>query len=79
MPAWPITVPQNLYDAISNKLGEPFADSYLWGAKLRNGRLLPRTQTAWSVLSSNFTAKGVLADMKIALEKPAPFGSPGDL
>ena len=29
-----LTVPQALYDAVSDACGQPFADSYLYGAEL---------------------------------------------
>lgn len=73
MPKLQVTVPHELYDAMKTACGEPYADSYLSGATLEGGRLLPRTRTAWGRLKDNFGAMGVLRKQKINLVKPPIF------
>jgi hypothetical protein len=53
--------------------GIPFADSYLSGATLRSGKLLPRTVTAWMVLKDHSGAQAVLKSRGVTLVKPPPF------
>ncbi|WP_332657344.1 hypothetical protein [Brevundimonas sp.] len=69
----PITVDLAFYEAIARATSEPFADSYLHGATLEDGKLLPRTQTAWSRLDSSWAAKGAMRRMGVVLLKPPPF------
>lgn len=78
MPKLPVTVPPELYDAVKAVCTEPFADSYLSGAVVVEGRLLPRTQMAWERLSQNPAAKGVLRRQKITLVPPPPFDPSND-
>lgn len=77
MPKWQITVPQSLYDAIADPLGEPYADSYLWGAVVRGSNLIPHTVTAWERLTQNFNAREAIKAQKLTIIKPAPWGSKG--
>ena len=77
MPAFEVTVPQPLYDAMAEELGEPFCDSYLYGAQLDGTKLTPRTVTAFMKLRDTWAVKKVLAEVGITLVRPEPFGSPG--
>lgn len=77
MPAFRVTVPMGLYDAMVAETSPSFADSYLFGASLVNNVLAPRTVTAWEKLRDNWGAQVVLKAQNIALKKPEPFGAPG--
>jgi len=77
MPAWPPTVPQDLYDSVAELMGEPYADSYLWGATLAQDMLTPRTVTAWERLGQVRIVMSLLDKRRIKLVKPVPFGMPG--
>ena len=77
MPAFPITVPQSLYDAVAEVCGEPYADSYLWGAEVRGMKLIPWTVTGWMRLRERWAARGAIETLGYELIKPAPWGSPG--
>lgn len=77
MPTWPITVPQELYDAVAETVDEPYADSYLWGALLHDGKLTPRTVTAWERLKLNRAVMDAMRRLGVEMLKPKPFGSPG--
>ncbi len=67
------TVPDSLHAGISDACGEDFADSYLWGARLSNGRLMPHTLTAFHRLSQSHNAMKALASLNIGLDRPEPF------
>lgn len=56
----PVTVPQDLRDALAEACGELFAVSYLCGASVRNGWLRPRTRIACERLLENPKACYVL-------------------
>jgi hypothetical protein len=75
MPKWQPTVPRALYELVADLRGEPFADSYLWGATVMDKRITPRTVTAWLALNTN--ASGLLSKAGYALMRPVPFGDPG--
>lgn len=77
MPAWPITVPQELYDAVVAEADEPYADSYLWGAVLNGTNLIPRTVIAWERLRDRRAVREAIQRLKINLVKPEPWGKPG--
>lgn len=76
MPAFPLTVPPQLHTAISNVAGEPFADSYLWGAELSGKTLRLRTLQAWHAVQAQHAVRDVLRAMRIESPKPTPW--PGD-
>lgn len=77
MPAFPISVPHELYDATADVLGEEWADSYLYGAICEGGNLLPRTQMAWSRMLENTEFMKILVKQQWALIKPPRFnGTP---
>lgn len=73
MPKMVVTVPRDLYDAVHAATYEAFADSYLSGAIVEDGRLIPRTQVAWSRISENPRAMQALREAKITLIKPKPY------
>lgn len=78
-PAFPINhaeVPEDFYLAVVEACGGPFADSYLWGGRLINGRFLPRTLTGWEKLTDSGAFQRVLADRKTTLVKPPPYAGP---
>lgn len=72
-PAFPVSVPIDLYRDVEKIAGGEFADSYLYGAILHNDRLLPRTVTAWERLRDH---PEIIAQLKrdgIELVKPEPY------
>lgn len=71
-PQLPLTVPRSLWDAMAVALGEPFADSYLSGARLYGDRLAPRGETAWQRLDRNRVVRKLLGELGITLDKPLP-------
>lgn len=73
MPNLALTVPYDLWEKIAGATSPEFADSYLSGAELHAGRLLPRTQTAWERLAQSWPAKEVFRQEKITVIKPPPF------
>lgn len=73
MPAFPVSVPMEFYKEVAALLGEPFADSYLFGASLREGALKPRTLTAYERLNTNFDFRKLIAERGIRLVKCPPF------
>ncbi|HSM76523.1 MAG TPA: hypothetical protein VLT57_02810 [Bryobacteraceae bacterium] len=70
-------VPMDLLEEIAGVCGDAFAVSYLSGATVRRGILLPWTETAWQRLNANRAAMNVLKVAGIKLEHPAPYGSSG--
>lgn len=76
MPAFPLTVPDEVYTAVANVAGEPFADSYLWGARIHGGKLHLRTRCGWDALMGNHSIREVLK--KLGLDVPRPTFFPGD-
>lgn len=77
MPTFRVSVPESLYGALSLRMGEPFAASYLFGAQMSGMRLTPRTLTAYYALSRSHDCRALLKDLNVTLERPIPFGSPG--
>lgn len=75
-PAFPLTVPRDFYNAVADVAGAPFADSYLWGADLYDGKLLPRTQIGWERISERTEVMDVLAKLKVTLVKPPLYRGP---
>lgn len=78
MPDLPITVPPEIHSAVSEACGSTFAASYLCGAVVRDGLLLPKTLTAWERLTANRHALGALRKAKVQLVKPQPFDPADD-
>lgn len=72
-PAFPITVPQRIYDAVSKECGQPFADSYLWNARMSGDVMTPHTVTAFLILKRSFGARKALGLEKVGLAEPKPF------
>lgn len=70
---FPITIDPAVYDEIADACGEDFARSYLTGAVLRDGKLLPRTQTGWEKMKAREDFVAVMAALKITLLKPPLF------
>lgn len=75
MPNLPVTVDRDFYDLMQAECGEPFADSYLSGAELHNGILLPRTHKAWERLSESWAARKVLREARVVMRKPPYFNA----
>lgn len=73
MPGFPVSVPMEFYLEVAALNGEAWADSYLFGATLHGGKLIPRTQTAWTRLRDDFSAQKLFRDRGISLIKPPPF------
>lgn len=73
MPNLPLTVPYDLWEKVAAVASPEYADSYLSGAELHEGRLLPRTQTAWERLKDNWPVKELFRREKITLIKPPLF------
>lgn len=75
MPNLPVTVDRDFYDLMAGACGEPFADSYLSGAELHRGILLPRTHKAWERLSESWAARNVLRQAKVVMKEPPYFNA----
>ena len=75
MPNLPVTVDRDFYNAIAMATRESFADSYLSGADLYQGKLLPVTHIAWERLLENQAAMAVMARMGVKLVEP-PYYDP---
>lgn len=75
MPNLPVTVDREFYDEMQAECGEPFADSYLSGAELHRGILLPRTHKAWERLSESWAAKGVMRKAQVVMREPPYFNA----
>lgn len=73
MPNLPVTVDYDFYNAMAKETGAEFADSYLSGAELHRGILLPRTYKAWERLTESWAAKKVLREQKVVLKEPPYF------
>lgn len=73
------TVPKHIYQAVAQAAGEPFADSYLWGARLGGDKLMTRTVIAHERLSGRADAMRALTDLGVSLICPTPWpGATGD-
>ncbi len=71
-----LTVPQSLYDSVCDACGQPFADSYLYGADLRGRSLWPRTQIGWERMRERRDFMDLMRKLGLILEKPEAY--PGD-
>lgn len=71
-----LTVPQELYDDVCDACGQPFADSYLFGAELHGRVLWPRTQIGWERMRDRRDFTDLMKRLGLILEKPEPY--PGD-
>lgn len=71
-----LTVPQALYDAVCDACGQPFADSYLYGANLQGRALWPRTRIGWERMRDRRDFTDLLKRLGLTLEKPDHY--PGD-
>lgn len=69
----PMTLPVELYDAVCERIGQEFADSYLTGATLEARKLTPRTLTAYEKMRDVVEFRKFLAEVQIELIKPLPF------
>lgn len=72
-PNLPLTVARDFWDRMADVCGGAYADSYLSGAFLRDGKLLPKTVTAWERLKDNAGAMHVVSSWPAALVKPPLF------
>ncbi len=68
----PMTLPAELYDAVSARIGQEFADSYLTGAVLDGRKLIPRTQTGYGRMRDTSAFMALLREVGIDLVKPEP-------
>lgn len=66
----PMTVPMEVYAAVAQVAGQPFADSYLCGAVMHEKVLRPRTAFARDRLAEHPGAMRVLKEDYIILGKP---------
>ena len=69
-PQLPLTVPLDLWEAMAMATSPEYADSYLSGAEVHNGRLLPRTKIGWTRLRDNGAAMHALRRNNITLIEP---------
>ncbi len=72
-PDLPLTVDYDFWQSMALETSPEFADSYLSGAEVFEGRLLPRTVTAWERLKDTWAATNLLDSRKIKLVKPPPY------
>jgi hypothetical protein len=72
-PSLALTVDRDFWEKMAVATSVEYADSYLSGAELYNGRLLPRTVTAWERLKDSWAARKVLSDAGVSLIKPPPY------
>jgi hypothetical protein len=72
-PMFSPTVPMSLWEAVAETFSKEFADSYLWGASLLNGKLTPHTTMAWSRLNDQGAFRAIMKALKYDLEKPDRF------
>lgn len=72
-PPLPVTVPTPLHEAMREACGEPFALSYLSGARCVDKRLTPRTSIAYRRLRANKHAMAVLLKLGLVLIEPEPY------
>jgi len=75
-PKFQLTVPRSLYDATCGAAEQPFAESYLTGARLDGSLLTPRTLVGFWKMRDSSAFMGLLASLNIKLIKPEPY--PGD-
>jgi hypothetical protein len=73
VPNLPLTVPYDLWEKVAAVTSPEYADSYLSGAEVHEGRLLPRTQMAWERLKESWPVREVFRQEQITLIKPPPF------
>ena len=73
MPNLPVTVDYDFHLAMAKAVTPEFADSYLSGAELYRGVLLPRTHIAWERLKDNAAAMGVIRKHGVKLKEPPYF------
>jgi hypothetical protein len=75
-PAFGIDVPEDFYWSVEAACGGAFADSYLFGGEVHNGRFVPRTLTGWEKLRENFNFMKALESAGLTLIKPRPYDGP---
>lgn len=74
-----LTVPQEFYDMVCSAAGQPFADSYLFGATLDGRILTPRTAIGYDRMHDRTDFMGLLKQLDIKLVRPTPWpGAPGE-
>lgn len=73
-PKFPLTVPRSVWNAVAEAKGEPFADSYLTGARLDGSVMTPHTTIAHDRLKE--LAGSVLDQIGLTLNRPKPYGHP---
>ncbi|WP_312128117.1 hypothetical protein [Brevundimonas sp.] len=73
MPKLPVTVDYDFYAAMAAATSAEYADSYLSGAELYRGKLLPRTHIAWERLKDSTAAMGVIRKHGVTLREPPYF------
>ncbi len=65
-----LTVPQEFYNLTCAATGQPFADSYLYGASLEGPRLIPRTRTGYRNMKDRRDFMTLLKKLGIVLVEP---------
>ena len=73
MPSLPLTVSYDLWEKVAAVTCPEYADSYLSGAEVHEGRLLPRTQTAWERLKDSYPVRELFRKEQIVMIKPPLF------
>lgn len=73
-----LSVPDEFYQSVCLVCEKPFADSYLYGARIIGGKLWPRTQIGWERLRGSKGFMDLMKDLGIELAKPTPFPGDGD-
>lgn len=77
MPAFPMDVPDAVYEAVANASTPEFADSYLYGATVQpGGKLTMRTLTGYNAMRDKGSVMAALSRLGLTMEKPTPY--PGD-
>lgn len=90
-PVFPLSVPMSLWREFAKTFSPAFADSYLYGAKLRDATLIPRTLTGYLKLheaTAHQVVRGetvatagskLMERLHLRLVRPAPFQESGQM
>jgi hypothetical protein len=74
-PKFPLSIPESIWRSVAVSISPGFADSYLYGAVIHEGSLIPRTVTAYLALKEK--ASKLLDSIGLDLIKPKPFHEQG--
>lgn len=72
-PAFTLSVPLSVWDAVAKVTSPAFADSYLYGALCHDGMIEPRTVIAFDALRRDSYVVNALKDQGLALKRPEPW------